>query len=131
LELLAQSQQIAHAACGFSGYNVRVTTCALHLQDRAPSAGDFVISTKGIFGYTRLAWRCSNSSCISRTDATHSHRLCRVSHIIGRSRQFAGSDVIECLIPAQTFLVKGFAVCNETIERDAAAGSFRCFHQRG
>jgi hypothetical protein len=115
LELLAQSQQIAHPACGFTGYNVRVTTCALHLQDRASRAGNFVISAKGIFGYTRLAWRRSDSSCISRTDATHCHRLCRVGHIIGRSRQLAGSDVIECLIPAQSFLVEGFAVRNEAV----------------
>jgi hypothetical protein len=85
------------------------------LQDRASSAGDFVIRTKGIFGYTRLAWWRSDSSCISRTDATHSHRLCRVSHIIGGSRQFAGSDVIECLIPAQSLLVEGFPVRNETV----------------
>jgi hypothetical protein len=85
------------------------------LQDRVPGAGDFVISTKGIFGYTRLAWRCSYSSCISRTDATHSHRLCRVSHIIGCGRQFTGSDAIECLIPAQSFLVEGFAVRNEMV----------------
>jgi hypothetical protein len=115
LELLAQSQEIAHAACGFSRYYVRVTACALHLQDCASSAGDFVIGTKGIFGYTRLAWRCSNSSCISRTDATHCHRLCRMSHIIGRGRQFTGSAVIECLIPAQSFLVEGFTVRNETV----------------
>jgi hypothetical protein len=85
------------------------------LQDRAPCAGDFVIGTKGIFGYTGLAWRCSDSGSISRTDAAHGHRLCRVSHIIGRGRQFTCSDVIECLIPAQSFLVEGFAVCNETV----------------
>jgi hypothetical protein len=85
------------------------------LQDRAPCAGDLVIGTKGIFGYTRLAWRRSDSSCISRTDATHSHRLCRVSHIIGRGVQFTGSDVIESLIPAQSFLVEGFTVRNETV----------------
>jgi hypothetical protein len=101
------------------------------LQDRAHSAGDFVIGTKSIFGNARLPWRRGDSSCISRTDATHSHRLCRVSHIIGRSRQFTGSDVIGCLIPAQSFLVEGFAVRNETVERDAAGGSPRGFHQRG
>jgi hypothetical protein len=115
LELLAQSQKIAHAACGFSGYYVRVTTCVLHLQDSAPRAGDFVIRTKSIFGYTWLAWRCSDSGGIARTDAAHSHRLCRVSHIVGRGGQFTGSDVIERLITAQSFLVEGFAVRNETV----------------
>jgi hypothetical protein len=103
-----------YAVCGFSRYNIRVTTCALHLQDRAPCTSDFVIGTKGVFGYSRLAWRRSDSSCISRTDATHSHRLCGMSHIIGCGRQFTGSDVIECLIAGQSFLVKGFAVRNET-----------------
>jgi hypothetical protein len=85
------------------------------LQDRASSAGDFVIRTKSIFGYTLLAWRCSDSGGIARTDAAHRHRLCRVSHIIGRCRQFAGSDVIERLITAQSFLVEGFAVRNDTV----------------
>jgi hypothetical protein len=85
------------------------------LQDRAASAGDFVIRTKSIFGYTWLAWRCGDSGGIARTDAAHSHRLCRGSHIIGRSRQLTCSDEIECLIPAQSFLVEGFAVRNETV----------------
>jgi hypothetical protein len=85
------------------------------LQDRAPCAGDFVIGPKGVFSYTGLAWRCSDSGGIAGTDAAHSHCLCRVSHIIGRGREFTGSDVIESLIPAQSFLVEGFTVCNETV----------------
>jgi hypothetical protein len=85
------------------------------LQDRAPSAGDFVIGTKSIFGNARLAWRRSDSGGIAGTDAAHSHGLCRVSHIIGRSRQFAGSDIVGRLISAQSFLVEGFTVRNETV----------------
>jgi hypothetical protein len=115
LELLAQSQEIVYAVCGFSRYNVQVTTYALHLQDRAPCAGDFIIGTKGVFSYARLARRRSDSGGVARTNATHSHGLCGTSHIIGRGPQFAGTDVIECLIAAQSFLVKSFAVRNETV----------------